>query len=214
MKGPTSVKICGITTLADARYCAGAGVDYLGFIQYPPSPRYIDPDEAKGIIEWLYGPSYVGVFVNEPADLVNEIAEHAGFSHVQIHGDHPVEYFEALEKPAIKAFSIYPDTKEDDIERACEQYASHVYAFLMDTGKAGMWGGTGETFDWNIVGPAVAAHRVFLAGGLNPENVGNAIETLHPYGIDLSSGVEAEPGVKDFDLLAALFEAVEASAGP
>ena len=99
----------------------------------------------------------------------------------------------------------------EDLLRSCEQYAPHVDAFIMDTGKAGVWGGTGETFDWQIVQPLMREFRVFVAGGLHAGNIQDVIQTLHPYAVDLSSGVEQEPGIKDFDKLAALFDALESN---
>lgn len=203
----TRLKICGITTLADARYCAGAGVDYLGFIQHPESPRYIAPEQAKEIIGWVYGPETVGVFVNEPAASINRIAAGAGFSMVQVHGDQEPGFFDALDRPAIKALSIRPDTDAGALAEEMARFAPFVDYFLLDTAKAGQWGGTGTTFDWAVAREVVEAYDVFVAGGLHAGNIRDVIETLHPFAVDLASGVESAPGVKDFDRLAALFDA-------
>lgn len=204
----TKLKICGITTLADARYCAGAGVDYLGFIQYVGSPRYIAPNEAKEIIEWLYGPEAVGVFVNESVEAINEAVEQTGFTMAQIHGDLPPSAFTDISCPTIKALSVHPDTTEADLRDEIMAYQDFADFFLLDTGKAGYWGGTGETFNWSMAQQLAADYDLFIAGGLNASNVYEVIETLNPYAIDLSSGVEESPGKKDFDKLGALFDAI------
>ena len=205
-KTSTKLKICGITTLADARYCAGAGVDYLGFIQYPQSPRYIEPEKAKEIIGWLYGPETVGVYVNESHDTVNASADATGFSIVQIHGDQPPEYFDEIDKPTIKAISISPGSTAKDLLVQLDNYAPAVDYFLLDTAKAGMWGGTGTTFDWQIALEATQKYPVFIAGGITGSNIREVVETLHPFAVDIASGVEESPGVKDFDKLADLFD--------
>jgi phosphoribosylanthranilate isomerase len=205
----TKLKICGITTLADARYCAGAGADYLGFIQYDQSPRYIPPGEANEIIEWLYGPESVGVFVNERADTINQIVEQTGFHVAQIHGDMSPEEIATITCKSIRALAIKPETSTDDLRREMESYAESVDYFLLDTAKAGLYGGTGETFDWNVARELTDAFPIFIAGGLEAGNIGEVIRTLAPYAIDLSSSVESSPGVKDFDKLADLFEASE-----
>ena len=206
---PTKLKICGITTLADARYCAGAGVDYLGFIQYPDSPRYITPDQAREIIGWLYGPEPVGVFVNETAERINEQAASTGFSLVQVHGDYEPAFFNAIEKPVIKAVSIHPHTTPEELAVHLDAFADEVDYFLLDTAKAGLWGGTGTTFNWDIARELTEKYPIFIAGGLNASNVQDVIESLHPYAVDLSSSVEESPGVKDFDRLADVFDAMK-----
>lgn len=205
----TKIKICGITSLADARYCAGAGVDYLGFIQYEQSPRYIAPREAKEIIDWLYGPEAVGVFVNEPADVVNRIVEETGFSIAQIHGDMSPTEIAKISCKTIRALSVAQDTTETDLRRQLDQYEDSVDYFLLDTAKAGMHGGTGESFNWDIARNLTEAYPIFIAGGLNASNLAEVVRTLHPFAVDLSSGVESSPGVKDFDKLADLFDAFD-----
>ena len=205
------LKICGITTLADARYCAGAGVDYLGFIQYPDSPRYVTPDQAREIIGWLYGPEPVGVFVNETAENINTIADSTGFALVQLHGDYAPAFFSQIDKPVIKAVSIHPQTTPHELESHLDQFAPVVDFFLLDTAKAGLWGGTGSSFNWEVAAGLTEKYPIFIAGGINASNVQHVIESLHPYAVDLSSGVEESPGVKDFDKLADLFDAMKLS---
>lgn len=206
---PTKLKICGITSLADARYCAGAGVDFLGFIQYAGSPRYIEPAQAKEIIGWLYGPEAVGVFVNETAQTINERASTVGFTYAQIHGEYEPSFFKEIDVPTIKAVSIHPHTTPDDLKAHLSQFAEVVDYFLLDTAKAGLWGGTGSTFNWDIAKEWVNQYQMFIAGGIDASNITQVIETLHPFAVDLASGVEESPGVKDFDKLAALFDAYQ-----
>lgn len=203
----TKLKICGITNLADARYCAGAGVDYLGFIQYEKSPRYIAPKNAKEIIEWLYGPQPVGVFVNADADHINTLADDIGFELVQLHGHEPTWICAEIEAPIIKAIHVEPNTTPDDLQFMMDSYVDVVDYFLLDTKKAGLWGGTGEAFNWDVAAEIAATYPFFLAGGITAENVADAITRTHPFGIDLSSSVESAPGQKDFDKLADFFDA-------
>ncbi len=205
----TKLKICGITTLADARYCAGAGVDYLGFIQYEGSPRYIKPSEAREIIEWLYGPESVGVFVNERADVINRAVEETGFHVAQVHGDMSPEEIATIEAKSIRALGVSPDTTPEELRKELDRYTDAVDFFLLDTAKAGLFGGTGETFNWEIAQSLTADYPIFIAGGINADNLGQVIRTLSPFAVDLSSSVESSPGVKDFEKLADLFEAYD-----
>ena len=209
----TRVKICGITTLADARYCAGAGVEYLGFIQYPPSPRYISPAEAAEIIGWLYGISSVGVFVDATPAEIHAAAAKAGFTMIQLSGDESVEHCRQIDLPVIKTLHVRPDTSPDtmadELRRQMEAFRPHVAAFLLDTAKAGLRGGTGQAFDWDVAAELSASFDLFVAGGLHAGNVREVIERVHPFGIDLSSGVEYAPGKKDIDKMADLFETLE-----
>ena len=208
------VKICGITNLEDARYCAGAGADFLGFIQYPKSPRYVAPEAAKEIIAWMYGPKPVGVFVNKDADTVNRTAEAAGFALVQLHGDEPPDVCARIERPVIKAFRIPPEATADQTRAQMEPYREHAAFFLLDTHHPALWGGTGETFDWQHARALTADFPILLAGGLNADNVEEAVRRVRPLGIDLSSSLEAHPGKKDFDKLNAFFETINALSSP
>lgn len=204
------VKICGITDLADARYCAGAGADYLGFIQYEKSPRYVAPETAKAIIEWVYGPEPVGVFVNETAEAVNRIAADAGFAYVQLHGNEPPEVCAEVERPVIKAVPVVHDASPEQLRHIMEPYAEHVAYFLLDTHKTNYWGGTGESFNWRLAKELARDVPLFLAGGIGAHNVEEAVRTMQPAGVDLSSSVERAPGKKDVDKLADFFEAFNA----
>jgi phosphoribosylanthranilate isomerase len=204
------VKICGITNLADARYCAGAGADMLGFIQHKESPRYVTPGTVQEINDWLYGPEMVGVFVNESADTVNRIADEAGFTMVQLHGTESVETCQAIERPVIKAFPVVHDAASDHLRPLIAPYRDVVDYVLLDTASSSVWGGTGESFNWRLVRELTDEFPVLLAGGIGADNVAEAVNTMQPRGIDLASSVEQAPGRKDFDKLADLFDAVDA----
>lgn len=202
----TKVKICGITNLGDARFSAGAMADYLGFIFYEKSPRYVSPAEAGAMINWIEGPEKVGVFVNQPLDDVNQIAKESGLDLVQLHGSESLEYCELVEKPIIKVIHITPDYDLEELKAQVELYSEVSEFLLFDSKIDGLWGGTGKTFDWNILKDITGDKPFFLSGGLNPENVKEAIETVHPYAIDVSSGLEEKPGLKDFEKIENLME--------
>lgn len=208
MADQTKVKICGITNLSDARFAAGAMADYLGFIFYEKSPRFIDPAEAGAIINWIEGPEKVGVFVNQPLDDVNRIAKESGLDLVQLHGDETLEYCQLIEKPIIKVIHITPDYDLEELKAKVLLYAEVAQFLLFDSKIGGQWGGTGKTFDWNILKEIIGDVPFFLSGGLNPENAREAIKTVQPYAIDVSSGIEEKPGLKDFEKIEALMEAI------
>lgn len=200
------LKVCGITDLSDARYLAGLGVDYLGFIQHEESPRYVDPKHAGEMIEWIYGPEPVGVFVNDDAETVNRVCEQAGFTVAQLHGTESVETVEAVEVPVIKAVHVVHDASSEQLRQIMEPYAEHVDYFLLDTHRTNMWGGTGESFNWRLARDLAEEFPLFLAGGLTAENLEEAVETMRPAGIDVSSSLESEPGKKDFGKIDAFFD--------
>jgi phosphoribosylanthranilate isomerase len=202
----TKVKICGITNLEDARFVSGALADYIGFIFYPDSPRFVDPAKAGAIINWLEGPEKVGVFVNQPLDDVQSIARQTGLDYVQLHGDESVEYCDLIEKPVIKVFHITPETSAEDLKASVEPYLESVEFLLFDTKQPGKWGGTGTSFDWDVLSDIGEMKPYFLSGGLSSENIRNAITLTRPYAVDLSSGVEESPGLKDFSKIEVLFD--------
>lgn len=208
---PPKLKICGITTLEDARFCAGAGVDYLGFVQYPESPRYVPPDRAREIIAWLHGPEPVGVFVNASAEEINAACAEAGFRLAQLHGHEPPETVAAVEVPVIKTFRVQHDASSEQLRALMEDYRDVAAFFLLDTHHTSLWGGTGESFNWRVARELAGAFPLFLAGGISAENVAEAVATMRPYAVDLSSSVERAPGLKDFDKLNALFDAFRAA---
>ena len=201
------LKVCGITQLEDARYLAGEGVDYLGFIQHEDSPRYIAPEKVAEMNDWIYGPAPVGVFVNETAEAINETAEAAGFEMVQLHGTETPETCAAVERPVIKAIRVRHDAASDQLRRLMEPYADIVDYFLLDTHDSSVWGGTGESFNWRLARELGSEFPIFLAGGIDADNVERAIHTMRPYAIDLSSSLESAPGQKSFEKVDAFLKA-------
>lgn len=202
----TKVKICGITTLEDARFVAGALADYLGFIFYNKSPRYIEPAKAGAIINWIEGPQKVGVFVNQALDDVNDISTQTGIDLVQLHGDESSGYCDMINFPVIKAFHITSETKPDELASDIAVYKNSADYFLFDTKIDGLYGGTGQTFDWSLLENLSMGKPFFLSGGLNTNNVQQAIEKVSPDVVDLSSGLEESPGLKDFDKIEDFFD--------
>lgn len=205
----TKVKICGVTSLEDARFISGALADYVGFIFYEESPRYITPAQAGAIINWIEGPQSVGVFVNQPLDDVNLTAKQTGIDLVQLHGNESAEYCQLVEKPVIKAIHITGEATETDIKTSVDSYADVVDYLLFDTKIDGKWGGTGQTFDWPLIKNLTGGKPFFLSGGIGPDNVHRAIETVHPYAVDLSSSLESEPGIKNYELIEQFMEKVQ-----
>lgn len=203
------VKICGTTQLADAQLACQLGVDALGFIFYKKSPRYISAAGASDIIERL--PLFVdrvGVFVNEPIKELEQAVE-AGLSIIQLHGNESPDDCKTVQQEfphcrIIKAFRVGSDSSREDFTL----YEQCVDCFLLDTYVKGAKGGTGEIFDWSIIEKLQLARPILLAGGLSPENIVQAIEQVRPYGVDVNSGVETEPGVKDHSRLQELMQLV------
>tara|TARA_Y100001935_G_scaffold224416_1_gene200662 strand:+ start:69399 stop:70043 length:645 start_codon:yes stop_codon:yes gene_type:complete len=193
------IKICGITNLEDARFISGAMVDYLGFIFYEQSPRYIEPGMAGAITEWLEGPEKIGVFVNQSLDEVNRIAKETGLDYVQLHGNESPEYCALVDKPVIKVIHISDESTLDSIQEKVNMYADSCSYYLFDTKTDELWGGTGSSFDWGKLKSISNNKPFFLAGGLKTENIRKAIETVHPYAVDVSSSLEEKPGLKDFN---------------
>jgi phosphoribosylanthranilate isomerase len=197
------VKICGITRGEDALAAVRAGADAVGFIFSPTSPRYIDPEKAAAIIRLLPGNvTPVGVFVNSPRREIEEVISIAGIRCLQLHGEETAAETGGYDFPVIKAFRVGPHFDP----AALSGYT--VGAFLLDTYAAHKHGGTGEVFDWTIAREAAARGRIILSGGLNPENVLDAVAAASPFAIDVNSGVEEAPGIKDHDRITRLFEAV------
>jgi phosphoribosylanthranilate isomerase len=147
--------------------------------------------------------------VNESADIINGTAEAAGFDLIQLHGSESPELCAAVERPVIKAVRVIHDASSDQIRRLLEPYQGIVRHVLLDTYSTSLWGGTGESFNWRLARDLSADFSVFLAGGITAANVAEAIETMTPYAIDVSSSLESEPGRKDFDRLAEFFAAFE-----
>ena len=194
----TRIKVCGITEPEDARIAVAAGADGLGFIFVPQSPRHIDPDMVRKITRELPPlVDAVGVFVDEEMEVVEEIMQYCCLSFIQLHGSETPDYCEKISCRVIKSFSIGPATKSEDFA----PYAEAVSGFLLDTYHKDMAGGTGMVFDWNLVGQIQPPGPIILAGGLNPENIGEAIRQVKPFAVDVNSGVEYQPGRKDTEKL-------------
>jgi phosphoribosylanthranilate isomerase len=200
------LKICGITTLEDARFAAGAMADYLGFVFASPSPRCIQPREAAEISGWIEGPVKVGVFVNQSVDEVNRIAERVGLDLVQLHGEESVAYAEKLQSPVIKVFRIRQEADLPEIQRMMDEWITVAEYYLFDTKSDKMHGGTGESWNWSLIQKLMPKKPFFVAGGISAENVRDAVQATRPFAVDLSSSVEESPGVKDFDRMQHFFE--------
>ncbi|HVU28612.1 MAG TPA: phosphoribosylanthranilate isomerase [Verrucomicrobiae bacterium] len=200
----TKVKICGITNLADAQAAVAAGVDALGFNFYEKSPRHISVEQTAEISRQL--PPFVlrvGVFVNAPPELVLRAIASVGLTMLQFHGDEPPEFCGQFGLMSMKAFRIRD-------EHSLAQIPNYMTdAYLLDAFSSDEFGGTGKKFNWDL---AIAAQKfgkpIFLAGGLTPENVADAVRKVHPFAVDVSSGVESAPGKKDHAKVKAFINAV------
>ena len=197
------LKVCGITSIEDARAAIECGAEYLGFNFYPKSPRYISPQSVRAIIELLPNEIFsVGVFVNEAApENVVEILETSGAKMAQLHGDESPDYCVRVgTERVIKALRAGADFNP---RRVLDYPAA---AILLDAFDAKLYGGTGKTTNWEVAREAAKLTKIFLAGGLSPENVVEAIRAVEPFAVDVNSGVESAPGRKDADKLRRLRE--------
>ncbi|MGA9362802.1 MAG: phosphoribosylanthranilate isomerase [Bacteroidota bacterium] len=186
------VKICGITNLEDALFSVESGADALGFIFYNQSPRCVEPETVQNIVAQLPKPvARIGVFVNPTVRDVTTVCQHIRLTSLQVYGNQTDGELQELGTSVIKAFQV---EKGFDVEQL-RDYS--VEAFLLDTFVRGKTGGTGRTFDWKIGQRATKYGKVILSGGLNPDNVAEAVRLVHPYGVDVCSGVEERPGKKD-----------------
>jgi len=195
------VKICGITNYDDAAAALDMGADLLGFNFYPKSPRFIRPDNAVKIINKL--PAFIdiaGVFVNESLEQIHEVKNLCQLDWVQLHGDESPEFCKEFLSHDVKVMKALRVKDQTDIERADDYFTD---AILLDAFDPKKYGGTGLSFDWNIIGHI--GKRVFLAGGINPDNAADAVK-LGVYGIDVCSGIEAQPGKKDHQKMKKLFD--------
>ncbi|MFT4692183.1 MAG: phosphoribosylanthranilate isomerase [Limisphaerales bacterium] len=195
---PVKVKICGITTLDDAIACVEAGADALGLNFYPQSPRYLTIEKAVGLTKYL--PPFVarvGLFVNADEETVRRTIEQAGINTLQFHGEETPEFCARFAPmKVIKAFRM----QGPEVIKKLSEY--NVDAWLLDSYTAGVHGGTGKVFNWELARLAKDEGKpIILAGGLTPENIAEAIHQTWPYAVDVSSGVEIEKGRKDRDLV-------------
>ncbi len=203
----TRIKMCGLTREKDVEAGVEAGLDALGFIFYRKSPRNVDPDFVRSVVAKM--PPFtdcVGVFVNRRREEVEEIVEYCGLSHAQLHGSEDPKYCERIERfvspcRVVKAFRVSEESTREEFD----PYAKVIHGYLLDTYVKGNAGGTGETFDWSIIKRLNLQRPMILAGGLDPGNIEEALKQVQPFGVDVNSGVEIEPGIKDH---AKLFEFV------
>ncbi len=205
------VKVCGITNLKDALKAVDLGADLLGFNFYPPSPRYIAPEKAREILAALPASvANVALFVNEPKEKVREVLRCGAFPDgrqsfwgLQFHGEEEPEYCRGWEWKVIKAFRV---RRRESVE-GINDFPADFY--LVDTWAPG-YGGSGSPFPWSWLA-GLRADRLLLAGGLDPENVAEGIRRIHPYGVDVCTGVEARPGIKDHEKLKAFIVAAKSA---
>ena len=193
----TKVKFCGITNLLDAISAAELGADALGFVYYPKSPRFISPKNAKEIIKKL-PPfiSMVGLFVNQSKSEVEEVIKDCPLNLLQFHGDENESFCKQYNLPYIKAITMKSDV---DLLKCIQEYNS-AKALLLDTFSKVARGGSGEVFDWKMI-PPNTLKPIIVAGGLTPDNVQTLLEVISPYGVDVSSGIEINKGLKDYKLM-------------
>jgi phosphoribosylanthranilate isomerase len=195
------VKICGITRFEDADAAVEAGANALGLVFWPNSPRFIDPYRARAIVRAL--PPFVtavGLFVNQPAAYINGVASLVRLGAVQLHGDETVADAAQVARPLIKAVDAHD-------EGACDRWPANV-TLLVDAYDPQRRGGTGRPVDWTRAAEIARRRRTILAGGLTPDNIADAIARVQPFGVDVSSGIEQSPGIKDRARLRALFESI------
>ena len=215
------VKICGLTNSADALAAVVFGADMLGFILYPHSPRFVPPEDVCRILELLgkvrREVTTVGVFVNEPSERISQILDYCGLDAAQLHGEEPPSMLgeeTALSDRAYKA--LRPPSRAQALIDA-ERYAltdngrggDCLPAFLLDAYHPDLRGGTGLTGDWQLAADLAGSYPFLLAGGLNPDNVIEAVERVNPWGVDAASGIEASPGRKDHAALGAFVRIVK-----
>ena len=198
------IKVCGITRPQDAAAAAACGTDAIGLVFYEDSPRYVGLEAARTVLDAL--PPFitrVGVFVEPDAAQLRMILENVSLDLLQFHGNESADFCRVFGKPYIKAVSMKADV---DLAAYAGMYPD-ASALLLDTHVAGIPGGTGRVFDWNMI-PAGLDKPIILAGGLNPGNVGAAVASIRPYAVDVSGGVESEKGIKDKQKIEAFIRAV------
>ena len=193
-------KICGITNLVDAKVAVENGASAIGFIFYEKSPRAISIENAKSIsMQLSYSVGRVGVFVNQNKDFIDKTISEVQLNMIQLHGDESSNFCNQFEVPVFKAVRI----KNEASLSVMDQY--NVAGFLLDTFSNQQYGGTGETFDWSLINEQIDT-PIILSGGLNPNNILDAIDSINPAAIDVNSGVELSPGKKDHQKINLLFE--------
>lgn len=200
----TRIKICGITRAEDAQVAIEAGADAIGLVFYPPSPRHVTIEQAREIVKSV--PAFVTVtalFVNPTPEEVQSLLDVARIDLLQFHGDEEASFCEQFNRPYIKALRV---RQASDLVASCLRFPSAL-SILLDSYKPGVPGGTGETFDWSLV-PSTPPKPIILAGGLAANNVAEAINSVKPFAVDVSGGVEKEKGIKDASKITAFVNEV------
>ena len=213
----TRFKICGLREVRHALAAADAGADFLGFVFVPGVRRQLSVDDARGIIQRYRrlkgegGSPLVGLFADQPVEEVARIVRYCCLDMAQLCGDEPPEYWDELEVPVIRQIKVADAGPRDEVvaevRQRVDEVISHGHIAMLDKHEAGSLGGTGRTLEWSIAAEVARHHDFLLAGGLSPENVGEAIVSVNPWGVDVSSGVETV-GVKDQTKITAFAEAV------
>ena len=190
------VKICGLTSLEQALSCVELGADWIGLNCWSGSSRYIPPEEVREIVSALpESVTTVGIFVNESPDSLEKIMSETRLDLAQLHGDESLELTTKLSVPFFKAFRVSPEFRLEQIQKFGKEY------FLLDAFSKNHYGGSGQKLDWDLASAASGLGKLILAGGLTPENVAEAVKIVQPWGVDVCSGVESEPGIKDLRLV-------------
>ena len=206
----TKLKICGLTRLEDAELALLQGAWALGFIFYPKSPRYVEPEKVREILsqlrlKGLQPVRSVGVFVNASAEEIRHTQQVSCIDTVQLHGDEEPAFLERLSD--LRLWKVFRLKSADQLAEI-PKFSSYVEAFLFDAAVVGSYGGTGQLADWGLLSQVKVDKPLIISGGLHPDNIRSALEQLKPYALDVSSGVEEAPGRKDAHKLKALFEAL------
>lgn len=220
MSGHQRVKICGISDPESALVVTDAGADYIGVVFYRGSHRYVEPRQAREIADTVRSgtngrPQIVGLFVNEPVEHIIEVQEQAGLDIVQLSGDESPEFIAGFAEHGIPFIATVRTggTSDEDTRRRFAEIVDHEpYAVHLDTHVPGMWGGSGVVGDWALACELAQEYRLFLAGGLEPENVADAVREVRPYVVDVSSGVETDK-LKDHEKIRAFIAAARGTEG-
>jgi phosphoribosylanthranilate isomerase len=217
MSHRTRIKLCGLTRIEDVRQAVAVGADAIGLVFYPPSPRHVSAEVAARLAQALPPMvSSVGLFVNASLAEVSEVIRHVPLSILQFHGDEtPAQcraIAEAVQRPFMRVLRVRPDTTAADLLESDSAYrtASPLFSGLLLDTWSDAYGGTGKVFDWSLI-PAEIAHQAVLSGGLNVQNVTDAVRQVRPYAVDVSSGIESAKGIKDATLMRAFVSAVRAA---